>query len=115
MLKTFPRLCKSDDQLSSKSIELFQHMASVSSKSVLGMIYVIHGNRWSVYYFSVMLLSLYITRLPRVANDPTIHFYPTALRGCRGIVFNHGVRMGRRAAGKSLSGLCLLILGRDIG
>ena len=39
------------------------------------------------------------------------HFYPTALKGCRGIVFTHGVRMGRwaggRAAGKSLSGLYL--------
>ena len=22
------------------------------------------------------------------------HFYPTALKGCRGIVFTHGVRMG---------------------
>ena len=39
------------------------------------------------------------------------HFYPTALKGCRGIVFTHGVRMGgragRQAAGKSLSGLYL--------
>ena len=34
-------------------------------------------------------------------------FYPTALEGCRGIVFTHGVRMGRRVAGKSLSGLYL--------
>ena len=24
----------------------------------------------------------------------THHFYPTALKGCRGIVFTHGVRMG---------------------
>ena len=24
------------------------------------------------------------------------HFYPTALKGCRGIVFTHGVRMGGR-------------------
>ena len=32
-------------------------------------------------------------------------FYPTALKGCRGIVFTHGVRMGRRAVGKSLPGL----------
>ena len=28
------------------------------------------------------------------------HFYPTALKGCWGIVFTHGVRMGGRAAGK---------------
>ena len=40
-----------------------------------------------------------------------LFFYPTALKGCRGIVFTHGVRMGRRAggwaAGNSLSGLYL--------
>ena len=35
------------------------------------------------------------------------HFYPTALKGCQGIVFTHGVRMGGRAAGNSLSGLYL--------
>ena len=39
------------------------------------------------------------------------NFYPIALKGCRGIVFTHGVRMGGRvsgqAAGKSLSGLYL--------
>ena len=28
-----------------------------------------------------------------------IHFYPTALKGCRGIVFTHGVRMGGWAGG----------------
>ena len=27
-------------------------------------------------------------------------FYPTALKGCRGIVLTHGVRMGRRANGR---------------
>ena len=37
-------------------------------------------------------------------------FYPTALGGCRGIVFTHGVRMGGRSggiagSGKSLFGL----------
>ena len=40
-----------------------------------------------------------------------VAFYPTALKGCRGIVFTHGVRMGGRtggwASGKSLSGLYL--------
>ena len=36
-----------------------------------------------------------------------LDFYPTALKGCRGIVFTHGVRMGGRAAGKSLSELYL--------
>ena len=38
---------------------------------------------------------------------PFLHFYPTALKGCRGIVFTHGVRMGRRAVGRNLSGLYL--------
>ena len=34
-------------------------------------------------------------------------FYPTALRGSRGIFFTHGVWMGRRAVAKSLSRLHL--------
>ena len=34
------------------------------------------------------------------------HFYPTALKGCRGIVFTHGVRMGGRAGGRA-AGNCL--------
>ena len=29
----------------------------------------------------------------------TLPFYPTALKGCWGIVFTHGVRMGGRAGG----------------
>ena len=29
-------------------------------------------------------------------------FYPTALKGCRGIVFTHGVWMGERAGGRSV-------------
>ena len=37
----------------------------------------------------------------------TFSFYPTPFKGCRGIVFTHGVRMGGRAAGNSLSGLYL--------
>ena len=28
-------------------------------------------------------------------------FYPTALKGCWGIVFTHGVRMGGRAGGRT--------------
>ena len=57
------------------------------------------------------------------------HFYPTALKGCRGIVLTHGVRMGGRAvsgAGGWREIVCpgcisesvrcrKLILGRDIG
>ena len=42
--------------------------------------------------------------------DPSVtierDFYPTALKGCRGIVFTHGVWMGVRCR--------KLILGRDI-
>ena len=38
---------------------------------------------------------------PKFENFKTLsHFYPTALKGCWGIVFTHGVRMGGRAAGK---------------
>ena len=53
---------------------------------------------------------------------PNVSFYyPTALKGCRGIVFIHGVRMGGRRE-KDCPG-CIsetvrcrkLILGRDIG
>ena len=44
-------------------------------------------------------------------NHLNFHVYPTALKGCWGIVFTHGVRMGGcavgRAAGNSLSGLYL--------
>ena len=52
-------------------------------------------------------------------------FYPTALKGCRGIVFTDGVRMGRQAGGQreKVCPGCIsetvrcrkLILGRDIG
>ena len=48
-------------------------------------------------------------------------FYPTALKGCRGIVFTHGVRMGGRR--EVVCPGCIsetlrcrkFILGRDIG
>ena len=47
----------------------------------------------------------------QLSNDTDLHFYPTALKGCRGIVFTHGVRLGGRAIGRavgnSLSGLYL--------
>ena len=52
-------------------------------------------------------------------------FYPTVHKGCLGIVFTHGVRMGGLAGGRRQE-VCLacisetvrymkLILGRDIG
>ena len=34
-------------------------------------------------------------------QDIFFYFYPTALKGCRGIVFTHGVRMGGRASGRA--------------
>ena len=40
---------------------------------------------------------------------PTIGFYTTALKGCRGIVFTHDVWMGRRVLGRSFSGLYLRV------
>ena len=53
---------------------------------------------------------------------PPQGFYPTALAGCLGIVFTHGVQMGEQAAEKICPGgfsetvRCRkLILGRDIG
>ena len=57
-------------------------------------------------------------------NCYTFSFYPTALKGCRGIVFTHGVRMGGWSVGRvkvcpgyiSETVRCRkLILGRDIG
>ena len=33
-----------------------------------------------------------------------MYFYPTALKGCRGIVFTHGVWMGGRAGGRAAGG-----------
>ena len=47
-------------------------------------------------------------------------FYPTALKGCRGIVFTHGVQMGGRRekfvrAVSQPVRYWKLILGRDIG
>ena len=57
--------------------------------------------------------------------DSFIIFYPTTLKGCRGIVFTHGVRMGGRVGGRreivcpgciSETVRCRkFILGRDIG
>ena len=51
-------------------------------------------------------------------------FYPTVLKGCRGIVFTHGIRMGGRMGGwrEKVCPGCIsetvrcrnLILGRDI-
>ena len=53
-------------------------------------------------------------------------FYPTALKGCRGIVFTHGVHLGVWLGGRAQEKVCpdcisetvrcrKLIVGRDIG
>ena len=75
-----------------------------------------------------------IPNVPNVARNLPVGaglspFYPIALKGCWGIVFTHGVRMGGRAgvrAGGRREIVCpgciseivrcrKLILGRDIG
>ena len=60
--------------------------------------------------------------LSKLSGTSLFNFYSPALKGCWGIVFNHGVLMGGQVAGKSLSRLYLrnhkcrkLILVRDIG
>ena len=41
----------------------------------------------------------YLGTNTRGVNPKTCFFYPTALKGCRGIVFTHDVPMGGRAGG----------------
>ena len=60
------------------------------------------------------------TNLHRFSDVVGLVYYPTALKGCRGIVFTHGVRMGGRR--EMVCPGCIsetvrcrkLILGRDI-
>ena len=60
-------------------------------------------------------VSIHMSQLLSTGRPISSFYYPTALKGCRGIVFTHGVRMGGRvsgragvrAAGNSLSGLYL--------
>ena len=44
---------------------------------------------------------------PSLSRELLSEAHLPLLRGCRGIVFTHGVRMGGRAVGNSLSGLYL--------
>ena len=69
----------------------------------------------------------YVPSGDTLRQDAISSFYPTALKGCRGIVFTHGVWMGGRASGRAAGEIvcpgCIsetvrcrkLILGRDIG
>ena len=72
------------------------------------------------------LLTDYISAVSDcIARMLACHFYPTALKGCWGIVFTHGVRMGGRVGARreKVCPGCIsetiryrkLILGRDIG
>ena len=69
--------------------------------------------------FGILLKLLYI--MLAIFYATFYRFYPTAPKGCRGIVFTHGVRMGGRL--EEICPACILetircrklILGRDIG
>ena len=41
------------------------------------------------------MISLDLANPFNFSKDKRLSFYPTALKGCRDIVFTHGVRMGR--------------------
>ena len=94
------------------------------------MVYLLHApkegftsnicNSNSAKCLEIIIMAQKISFLPSYKNN-----YPTALKGCRGIVFTHGVRMGGRPGGRREK-VCLgcisetvrcrkLILGRDIG
>ena len=47
-----------------------------------------------------MILGPLLLLRPPSEESPKNSYYPTALKGCRGIVFTHDVRMGGRTAGK---------------
>ena len=82
-----------------------------------------------IYFVSSQALTKHLMFLnvnhSRLYDHHCFVFYPTAVKGCRGIVFTHGVWMGRWAGGQrekvcpgsiSETVRCRkLILGRDIG
>ena len=100
--------------------QLLQHLLCEGKEGVLTRI----GRNIGSFWVKDMLY--YLVRQLRQARSLStkifFHFYPTALKGCQGIVFTHGVRMGGRPAGK-VCPACIsetvrcrkLILGRDIG
>ena len=45
-------------------------------------------------------LCIYLILLSPFTASLTFSFYPTAPKGCRGIVFTHGDRIGGRAGGR---------------
>ena len=78
---------------------------------------------WSV--IDILFCNYSTNEFLTIQNISGASFYPTALKGCRGIVFTHGVRMGGQVGGRreivcpgciSETVRCRkLILGRDIG
>ena len=61
--------------------------------------------RWREIIFCTMCVRACV----RGSRTTTVtYFYPTALKGCLGIVFTSGVWMGGWEVGKSLSGLYLI-------
>ena len=50
-------------------------------------------------------MSIVISNLKVIKIDTKNHFYPTTLKGCRGIVFTQGVWVSGWVAGKSMFGL----------
>ena len=56
-----------------------------------------HGNahKKNIKSFSSLWMSVQLKE-PYVSKMVIITFYPTALKGCEGNVFTHGVRMGRQ-------------------
>ena len=60
---------------------------------------------YSMHFYIIVLFPLTaILQLINFTASYFLVFYPTALKGCRGIVFTHGVRMGGRASGWAVSG-----------
>ena len=54
-----------------------------------------------------LIMSLLVEDYKMLPVYAQMHFYPTALKGCRDIVFTHNVQMGGQESGKTLSGLYL--------
>ena len=73
-------------------------------------------------YFNIISTYLFDDKTIFIKAVHSLFFIEDYCQGCQGIVFTHGVLMGRRAAGK-VCPCCIsetercrkLILGRDIG
>ena len=117
---------------------------SYSTLVLLGVNCLLLFRRKWIYYLQGIFIRVFCLNVPsatitietsflvlqiEITGNFILHsFYPTALKGCWGIVFTHGVRMGGRVGGWAGGGKrvcpgCIsetvrcrkLILGRDIG